>query len=91
MARRKTKTEIAAIVKAIDKQRAQGVPLTDCCNAQGVAPANYYRWAAAEAGEADETSRQLRELNKEVSRLRRAVADLMLDNQMLREVAKKKW
>ena len=91
MAKHRPKKEIMAIVKAIDRQRARGVPVADCCKAQGVTEQSYYRWRSAAATDQDDAARQLRALTTEVDRLRRAVADLMLDNQMLREVAKKKW
>ena len=91
MAKQRTRAEIGAIVKAIEKQRVKGVPLADCCKAQGVAEQSYYRWRSAAAADKDDTARQLRELTSEAERLRRLLADVMLDNQMLREVAKKKW
>jgi putative transposase len=67
------------------------VPLADCCKAQGVSEQSYYRWRTEAAAGQDDTERQLREVTLEAERLRRALADVMLDNQMLREVAKKKW
>ena len=91
MAKHRTKAEVAAIVRAIDKQRTKGVPLADCCRAQGVAEQSYYRWRSAAAADKDDTARRLREATTQVDRLRRALADAVLDNQMLREVAKKKW
>jgi putative transposase len=91
MAKHRTKGEIAVIVKAIEKQRGRGVPLADCCKAQGVSEQSYYRWRTAAAADKDDTARELREVTIEAERLRRALADVMLDNQMLREVAKKKW
>ena len=91
MAEHRSKKEIAAVVKAIDKQRAKGVPVADCCRAQGIAEQSYYRWRAALLADEDDTARRLRELTSEVEQLRHALADVMLDNQMLREVAKKKW
>ena len=91
MAKHRTKTEIVAIVRAIEKQRSKGVPLADCCKAQGVAEQSYYRWRSAAAADKHDAARQLRELASEVERLRRALTDVMLDNQMLRDVAKKKW
>ena len=91
MAKHRTKAEVTAIVRAIDKQRSKGVPLADCCKAQGVAEQSYYRWRSATAADKDDTARRLREATVEGDRLRRALADVMLDNQMLREIAKKKW
>lgn len=91
MAKHRRKAEVAAIVKAIEKQRAKGVPVADCCRAQGVAEQSYYRWRSAAAADKDDAARRLRELTAETERLKRALADVMLDNLMLREVAKKKW
>lgn len=91
MAKHKTRGEIKAIVKAIEKQRTRGVPLADCCKAQGVSEQSYYRWRTEATADKDDTARELREVTLEAERLRRALADVMLDNQMLREVAKKKW
>ena len=91
MAKHRSKGDVAAIVKAIDKQRAKGVPVADCCKAQGVTEQSYYRWRSVAAADKDDTIRQLRALSDEVDRLKRALADVMLDNQMLRDVAKKKW
>lgn len=91
MAKHRRKAEIGAIVKVIEKQRAKGVPLADCCKAQGIAEQSYYRWRSAAAANKDDTARRLRESTSEVERLKHALVDVMLDNQMLREVAKKKW
>ena len=89
MAKRRTDKEIAAILQAIERQRARGVQVADCCKAQGVAEQSYYRWRADRAAGRDDTARQLRELRAEVDRLKNALAETVLDNRMLREVAKK--
>ena len=91
MAKHRSKAEIAAVVRTIDKQRVKGVPVADCCQAQGIAEQSYYRWRCAASADSDVTARRLRELTIEVDRLKQALVGAMLDNQMLREVAKKKW
>jgi putative transposase len=91
MAKHRQKAEIAAIVKAIEKQRAKGVPLADCCKAQGVSEQSYYRWRSAAAADQDDTARRLREVTAEAERLKQLLAEVMLDNKMLRDIAKKKW
>jgi putative transposase len=91
MAKHRRKAEIAAIVKAIEKQRAKGVPLADCCKTQGVSEQSYYRWRSAASADKDDTARQLREAIAEAERLKQVLADVMLDNKMLRDIAKKKW
>ena len=91
MAKHRTDKQIAAILQAIERQRAKGVPVADCCKAQGIAEQSYYRWRADRAAGRDDLARELRELRTEVERLKAALADAVLDNRMLREVAKKKW
>ena len=78
-------------MKAIEKQRAKGVPLADCCKAQGVSEQSYYRWRSAAAADKDDTARRLREVTAEAERLKQVLAEVMLDNKMLRDIAKKKW
>jgi len=91
MAKRKSKAEIAAILRSIERQRAKGIPVSDCCKAQGISDQNYYRWRSEASSDAEDPTRQLRELASEVERLKQVLAEVMLDNQMLRSVAKKKW
>ena len=91
MAKHRRKAEIAAIVKAIEKQRAKGVPLADCCKAQGVSEQSYYRWRSGAAADKDDTARRLREVTAEVERLKQVLAEVILDNKALRDIAKKKW
>jgi putative transposase len=52
---------------------------------------SYYRWRSRQAGDADDAAKRARELAAEVERLKQLLAEVMLDNQMLRDVAKKKW
>ena len=91
MAKHRRKAEVAAIVRAIGKQRAKGVPLADCCKAQGVSEQSYYRWRSAAAADKDDTARRLREVTAEAERLKQVLAEVMLDNKALRDIAKKKW
>ena len=51
----------------------------------------YYRWKNKFGGMEVSEARRLRELERENSELKRIVADLTLDNQMLKEVNAKKW
>ncbi len=91
MAKRRRKAEIVGILKAIEKQRANGVPLADCCKTQGVSEQSYYRWRSAMASEKDDTARRLLEVTAEAERLKQVLAEVMLDNKMLRDIAQKKW
>src|SRR5262249_15110444 len=55
----------------------------------GVAEATYSRWRAQHDPAQVDADRRCRELEREVERLKRLVAELMLDKQMLQDIAKK--
>jgi len=91
MAKRRTAAQIRAVLAAVEKDRAKGLAVADSCRRHGITEQSYYRWRGRSAEESDDATRQLRELSSEVERLKQVLAEVMLDNQMLREVAKKKW
>ena len=82
------------------KQILAEVPLIDGHNdlpwqyrkrKQGIAETTYYRWRQQLAPETNDFERRCRLLEGEVDRLKRLLAEVMLDKQMLQEIAKKKW
>lgn len=56
------------------------------CREIGVSDATYYKWRKEYGGMGMDQARRLKELETENKRLKRAVADLTLDNQILKEV-----
>lgn len=91
MAKRRTAAQVRAVLTAVDRDRAKGLAVADSCRRHGITEQSYYRWRARTTADADDATRRLRELASEVERLKQVLAEVMLDNQMLREVAKKKW
>ncbi len=63
--------------------------MADSCRRHGITEQSYYWWRRRKAEGADETVERLRELSVEVERLKQILAEVMLDNRMLREVAQK--
>ncbi len=61
------------------------------CRGLGVGPATYHRWQKEYGGADVETVREYRSLKEENARLKRLVADLLLENQALKELAEEKW
>ena len=61
------------------------------CRQHGIAEATFYRWRQQHDPAKVDDTRRVRQLEGEVERLKRLVAELMLDKQMLQDVAKKKW
>ena len=82
-----TEEQIIGILKEADS----GVAVTDLCRKHGVAQATFYHWRKKYAGMEVSEAKRLRELEDENRRLKRLVADLSLDNQMLKAVNSKKW
>ena len=66
---------------------SQGKAVAEVCRSLGVTEQTYYRWRKEYGGLRMEQARRLKQLEQENTRLRRAVADLTLDKQILLEAA----
>jgi putative transposase len=91
MKKRRSEDEIGRLLKDADRDLAKGLTVADVCRKSGVAVTTYYRWKKRHDPAQVDTDRRCRQLEGEIERLKRLVAELMLDKQMLQEVAKKKW
>lgn len=69
----------------------KGVPIKELCRQHGIVQGTIYRWKAKYGGLQINDAKKLKALEVENSRLKRLVADLTLDNQILRDVNSKKW
>lgn len=72
------------------KQGEDGVPVSDICRKAGISQATYFNWKKKYSGLMPSEMKRLRELEEENSRLKRIVADLTLDREMLQDVIKRK-
>ena len=66
---------------------AEGSTVAEAARRIGVTEQTFYRWRSEYGGLRIDQARRLKRLESENSRLKRAVADLTLDNQILREAA----
>ena len=73
------------------KQAEAGVVIKDLCRQNGISEATFYKWRSKFGGMDVSEARRLRHLEAENSRLKKLVADLMLDNTMLKDVASKNF
>jgi putative transposase len=89
MRRRRTADEVARLLREADRDLAKGLTVSDICRKQGIAETTYYRWRQQHAPDQVDADRRCRELELEVDRLKRLVAELLLDKQMLQDIAKK--
>ena len=78
------------IVRAIDEHE-QGTKAEEICRKLGVSQATFYAWKKQYAGLGIAELREVRQLREENARLKRLVADLTLDRQILQEAMTKKF
>ena len=76
---------------AMLKEQEAGVAMTDVCRKHGVSSATFYKWKAKYGGLEVSDARRLKALEDENAKLKRLLAEQMLDNAMLRDVTAKKW
>ncbi len=72
------------------QQADSGTAIGEICRKLGISEQTYYRWKRRYGGLMPSEVRKLRQLEEENFRLRRLVADLSLDKEMLQEVIRKK-
>ncbi len=73
------------------REQEAGVPTAEVCRKHGVSSATFYKWKSKFGGLEVSDARRLRSLEDENRRLKKLLADSMLDNAMLKEIASKKW
>ena len=72
------------------RQAESGTPAAEIIRKMGISEVTFYRWKKRFAGMGVSELRRLKQLEEENRRLKRLVADLTLDKQMLQEVLSKK-
>lgn len=72
------------------RQGEDGTPVAEVCRKAGISQATYFNWKKKYAGMMPSDMKRLRELEEENGRLKRIVADLSLDREMLQDVIKRK-
>jgi putative transposase len=72
------------------KQGADGVSVADVCRKAGISQATYFNWKRKYDGLLPTEMRRLKQLEDENSKLKKPVADLSLDREMLQDVIRRK-
>jgi len=73
------------------KEHESGVSVAELCRKHGVSDASIYKWKAKFGGMDVSEARRLRSLEDENTKLKRLLADAMLDNAALKDLLGKKW
>jgi putative transposase len=74
---------------AILKEQEGGMPTAEVCRRHGISSATFYKWKAKFGGLEVSEARRLRSLEEENSRLKKLLAEAMLDNAVLKDLASK--
>jgi len=86
--RRHTPEQIIRKLREADRMLAEGKDLAEVTKALEVSEATYHRWRARYGGMGADDAKRLKELERENARLKRIVADQMLDIEGLKELAR---
>jgi len=76
---------------AVLREQEAGMKTADVCRKHGISSATLYAWKSKYGGMDVSQARKLKVLEEENARLKRLLADTMLDNAVLKEVASKNW
>ena len=82
-----TKEQIIAILH----EQEAGAKTADVCRRHGISEATFYAWKAKFGGMAVSEAKRLKALEDENVRLKKLLAEAMLDNAVLKDLASKKW
>ena len=76
---------------AILREQEAGGKTADVCRKHGVSSASFYKWKSRYGGLDVSDARRLKTLEDENAKLKKLLAEAMLDNAMLKDIAAKKW
>jgi putative transposase len=76
---------------AILREQEGGVATAEVCRQHGISSATFFKWKAKYGGMDVSDARKLKALEDENAKLKKLLAEAMLDNSMLKDIASKKW
>jgi putative transposase len=86
-----TAEQIVAKLREAEVLLAKGMALAEVCRQLEITDVTYYRWRKEYGGLRVDQAKRLKELEQENTRLKKVVADLMLDKAILKEAARGNW
>ena len=79
--------QIIMKLREVEMHHGKGLSVSQACRDAGISDQTYYKWRKEYGGMQIDQAKKYKELEKENARLKKLVADLSLDNAMLKEVA----
>ena len=76
---------------SILKEQEAGAKTVDVCRKHGISDVTFYKWKSKYGGLEASDAKRLKALEDENAKLKRLLAEAMLDNAMLKDIAAKKW
>ena len=73
------------------KEAEAGVPASELCRRHGFSEASFYLWRNKFGGMSVSDAKRLKELESENTRLKKLLAESLLENEVTREALRKKW
>jgi putative transposase len=73
------------------KEADAGVPIKELCRRHGFSEASYYLWRSKFGGMDVSDAKRLKALESENARLKKLLAEALLENEVTKEVLRKKW
>ena len=83
-----TTEQIITKLREVERLQAEGQSIAQACKQIAVSEHTFYKWRQRYGSMKMDEAKRLKELERENQQLKRLVADLSLDNQMLKEVAR---
>lgn len=87
MKKRFSEEQIIGFLKEVDA----GIPVKELCRKHGFSEASYYLWRSKFGGMSVPEAKRLKELESENTRLKKLLAESMLENEIVKEALRKKW
>jgi putative transposase len=81
-----TETQIIGILKEADT----GIQVKETCRKHGISDATYYNWKSKYGGMSASDLKRLKEMERELSQLKRMYADMAMENRALKDLIEKK-
>jgi transposase-like protein len=89
--RRHTPDQVIRKLREAERMLGEGKTIPEAAKELGISEQTYHRWRNQYGGMKGDDAKRLKELERENARLKRIVADQLLENQALKEIAKGNW